>query len=126
MQALKHRIYGNHLRRRLAQQEPNGYEDPDDPNLDEQERDRLRGFSDPRNTVGVTVPIANQYGEIYGSRVDLISPEETGRRIDGDRETITHLREALHEARFWWRFMTKVSWISLVFNVIFIAILIGG
>ncbi len=127
MQLLKHAIYKHHLQRERARQEP--VCDPAEETYchgTDEERDHLGGFDDPKNTVAITVHIANEYGEEYGSRVQLISPQEAGRRIDGDRETILHLRESLTEQRFWRRFMTRVAWIAIILNMFFIALLIGG
>lgn len=125
MQALKHKIYGNHLRRVHEQAEPCPYEDPaEDPNLDEQEEHRLRGFTDPRNTVAITVPICNEYGEEYGSRVDMIPPKIAGDLIDANRHEIASLREAHHEARFWQGFNARVAGLSIGLNVIFIVLMI--
>lgn len=128
MLALKHNIYGQHLRReqRKREQEPMPYDQAEEDlrHASPEEADRITGFADPRNTVGVTVPLIGYDGGEYGTRVERISPETAGERIDADRQTITHLREARAETRFWQGFNARVAGLSIGLNVIFIILMI--
>ncbi len=127
MQSLKQFIYGKHLQRERDRAEPIYDPIEEDFNHETDEvRDRLAGFGNPANTVSVTVPMVSAWGEEYGCRVEMISPEIAGKRIDGDRETITHLREALAEQRYWRRFMARFAWSVFILNMFLIALLIGG
>lgn len=84
-----------------------------------------KGFNNPENTVAITVPITNSYGEAYGSSVEKITPQEAGRRIDADRKSIEYLREQLYETRFWLKLAKQlIGLLGIVTGFCFILIIL--
>lgn len=113
---LKDRIYLWHVwRERSKTVPPYNPSDEEDLSLSEEERDMARGFAHPEtNTVPITVPLANEWGDEYGARIDMITPESAGEIMEGYRQSMVHARHSLWETQFWLKTAKRVILLLLI------------
>ena len=119
--SLKNRIYHWHLERNFKKfggiapiTDINGI--PDNP--------EERGFTNPEATVPISVPLADERGEEYGMRVDMMTPMQASHMCEGYRRDMVSRGKDRDEARYWLRIAKRVIFILFLIIYVLIGIII--
>jgi hypothetical protein len=84
-----------------------------------------RGFNDPKATVPISVPLADERGNEYGSRVDMMTPVQASHICESYRQDMVSRGKDRDEARFWLKVSKKVILVSLFVILALIVIIIA-
>lgn len=82
-----------------------------------------RGFTNPEATVPISVPLADERGNEYGMRVDMMTPIQASHICEGYRQDMVTRGKGRDEARFWLKVSEKAICI-LIFIILVLIILI--
>jgi hypothetical protein len=106
--------------RYLKWQRERGYKKHPPPSRDPWEDEGRDREPKPDETVGITVPIADEYGVQYGARTEFVTPETAARMMEDYRQSMVSRGKALWEKKM---MLKLISFLNILF-VIAIGVLI--